>query len=163
MAKFSEGGEPIDYAGAAYLFNPTTAHYEGTNSRNPRSKAPELGLIAAVLEMVVDDIEKRWNSTNLQSLMLAVSAMRWIHDEDHPDWPYRFTSVCDILGIEPEIARKLALRGRDPDDLERRFRRMLLRPCYRHLLSGKTGRGNRTRGADRARRYRKGKIECALS
>lgn len=68
-------------------------------------KEPEYRLIVAVLEDAIDCFQKHLFARDAKARQLFEDASEWIAADDR-QWPYSFTSICDILNLNPEYIRK---------------------------------------------------------
>lgn len=72
-------------------------------SRAPAS--PETRLVAAVLENAIDCIIKNTDARRGPRFKDFTEACNWVL-EDRPDWPFAFSNVCDVLGLDPTAVRE---------------------------------------------------------
>ena len=69
----------------------------------------EKRLMIAVLKDAVECLEKYRGSRNSVGQCQYLSAIEWVQDTD-TDWPFSFTSICDLLGFDPEYLRDVLLK-----------------------------------------------------
>src|SRR5215467_7667809 len=65
---------------------------------------PETALMLAVLEDAVHAFQKFAFSNSLRGKNIFREADRWICAEDDC-WPFSFTNICDLLGLDPAWIR----------------------------------------------------------
>jgi hypothetical protein len=88
---------------------------------------PEMELVAAILEDALHCIAHNVNTRSGRRRRDFLDAYQWVW-KDQRDWPFAFTNVCDLLGLEPSAVRQFvqrlisakadhdALRGVQPED-----------------------------------------------
>jgi hypothetical protein len=69
----------------------------------------EKRLMIAVLKDAVECLEKYRGSRNSVGQCQYLSAIEWVEDTD-TDWLFSFTSICDLLGFDPEYLREVLLK-----------------------------------------------------
>lgn len=77
----------------------------------PVFTTPYRRLFAAVLEMAAHDVRHYAGTASAEGQALHAAAVRWFAS-DEEDWPCSFRSICDVLGIAPDAARRTLGNGR---------------------------------------------------
>ncbi len=71
----------------------------------------ELALMYAVLEDALRCFQVQFLSSGPQARRLAREAEEWFFNDD-PRWPFSFTNICAVLGLDPGYIRSGLLRWR---------------------------------------------------
>jgi len=88
------------------IFLPSQFHGSAGLSRQLEG---EKRLMIAVLKDAVECLEKYRGSRNSVGQCQYLSAIEWVQDTD-TDWLFSFTSICDLLGFDPEYLRDVLLK-----------------------------------------------------
>jgi hypothetical protein len=88
------------------IFLPSQFHGSAGLSRQLEG---EKRLMIAVLKDAVECLEKYRGSRNSEGQCQYLSAIEWVQDTD-TDWLFSFTSICDLLGFDPEYLRDVLLK-----------------------------------------------------
>ena len=67
--------------------------------------APEMRLIAAVLEDAVNCIVSNAGAVTRERRREFFNAYDWVWEEQS-DWPFAFVNVCDVLGLNATAVRE---------------------------------------------------------
>ena len=73
--------------------------------RRKRYAQPEKLLVLAVLKDEVVCLQKYSGSAARRSKRLFEETRQWVLMDD-PGWPFSFTNVCEILGLDPRYVRR---------------------------------------------------------
>ncbi len=76
--------------------------------RSAQFPAPEMRLVAAVLEDAVNCIVSNTQAHSRHRRQEFSKACQWIWEEGSA-WPFAFRNVCDVLGLNPTAVRERLL------------------------------------------------------
>ncbi len=68
----------------------------------------ENGLALAILQQAIDDLRNHRRASKPEFRRIYAKAYRWVTSEDR-SWLYSFTSICELLDVEPEMMRSRLL------------------------------------------------------
>lgn len=102
----SAQNEIFEFSPAPVLASPSSAVAERIRQQ------PECRLLWAVLENAVDAYMKYAFSTSRRGKRLFREAEEWIWRDD-PTWLCSFTSICNVLGVDPDYVRRGLQKWRD--------------------------------------------------
>lgn len=71
---------------------------------NPAA-SPEMHLVAAILEDAWGCVTQRATARGRRGRREFIEAYQWFCDE-RCDWPFAFTNVCELLGLNPTTVRR---------------------------------------------------------
>ena len=74
-------------------------------------RAPEMRLVAAILEDALQCISRNTGSPHGRRRREFIEACRWLFQDDHRDWPFTFNNICDLLGLNVVAVRERVLRA----------------------------------------------------
>jgi hypothetical protein len=80
------------------------------------AQAPEMRLIAAVLEDAINCYLKYYSSRTRRGKRICNEAAQWIFSRDD-DWLFGFDNICEMLKIDPDYIRRILRHITQPDDL----------------------------------------------
>ena len=75
---------------------------------------PEMQLVAAILEDALSCIAHYANIRSGRRRRDFLDAYHWVW-KDQRDWPFAFSTVCELLGLEPSAVRQFVQRLVDTD------------------------------------------------
>jgi hypothetical protein len=98
----------------ASLFEPDTvaAAQYFDNLRRKSVLEPEKRLVLAILEDAINTFQDNVTATGPKARKLFNDTESWITQADG-DWIFSFTSVCEILGLNPEYVRRGLVRWKE--------------------------------------------------
>jgi hypothetical protein len=70
------------------------------------AQAPEMRLIAAVLEDAINCYLKYYSSRTRRGKRICNEAAQWIFSRDD-DWLFGFDNICEMLKIDPDYIRRV--------------------------------------------------------
>lgn len=70
-----------------------------------RPKAPELRLLAAILQDALDCVEQHRFASDPQNRQIYFEARQWFL-ADETTWPCSFDSICQSLDLDPNAVRR---------------------------------------------------------
>jgi hypothetical protein len=73
-----------------------------------RAISPERALALAVLQEAVVDLEKYRFAKRRRQQRLFWEAYQWVASNDR-HWPFSYVNLCELIGMEPESARRQLL------------------------------------------------------
>jgi hypothetical protein len=79
------------------------------------SQAPEMRLIAAVLEDAISCYLKYYSSRTRRGKRICNEAAQWIFSRDD-DWLFGFDNICEMLKIDPDYIRRILRQITQPED-----------------------------------------------
>ena len=88
------------------IFLPSQFYGNGALSRKLEG---EKRLMIAILKDAVECLEKHRGSRSIAGKMSYQSAIEWVEDTD-TEWLYSFSSICDLLGFDPNYLREQLLK-----------------------------------------------------
>jgi len=88
------------------IFLPSQFYGNGALSRKLEG---EKRLMIAILKDAVECLEKHRSSRSSAGKMSYQSAIEWVEDTD-TEWLYSFSSICDLLGFDPNYLREQLLK-----------------------------------------------------
>jgi hypothetical protein len=96
------------------LFEPDTlaAAQYFDNLRRKAVLEPEKRLLLAILEDAINSYQDNVTATESKARKLFNDTEEWITQTDD-DWVFSFTTVCEILGLNPEYVRRGLLRWKE--------------------------------------------------
>jgi hypothetical protein len=77
--------------------------------------APEMRLIAAVLEDAIGCYLKYYSAHTRRGKRICNEAAQWIFSQED-DWLFSFDSICEMLKIDPDYIRRILRDITRPDD-----------------------------------------------
>jgi hypothetical protein len=78
------------------------------------AQAPEMRLIAAVLEDAINCYLKYYSSRTRRGKRICNEAAQWIFSRDD-DWLFGFDNICEMLKIDPDYIRRVLRQITQPD------------------------------------------------
>ena len=88
------------------IFLPSQFYGNGALSRQLEG---EKRLMIAILKDAVECLEKYRGSRSGTGKISYQSAIEWVEDTD-TEWLYSFSSICDLLGFDPNYLREQLLK-----------------------------------------------------
>ena len=88
------------------IFLPSQFYGNGALSRKLEG---EKRLMIAILKDAVECLEKYRGSRSSAGKISYQSAIEWVEDTD-TEWLYSFSSICDLLGFDPNYLREQLLK-----------------------------------------------------
>jgi hypothetical protein len=79
------------------------------------AQAPEMRLIAAVLEDAISCYLKYYSSRTRRGKRICNEAAQWIFSHED-DWLFGFENICEMLKIDPDYIRGILRRITQPDN-----------------------------------------------
>jgi hypothetical protein len=78
------------------------------------AQAPEMRLIAAVLEDAINCYLKYYSSRTRRGKRICNEAAQWIFSRED-DWLFGFDNICEMLKIDPDYIRRILRQITQPD------------------------------------------------
>ncbi|MFN8627922.1 MAG: hypothetical protein U0587_18350 [Candidatus Binatia bacterium] len=91
--------------GVMNLCEPTTVLPSQYGDSATHHGRPEMQLVAAILDDALHCIALYANTRSGRRRRDFLDAYHWVC-KDQRDWPFAFSSVCDLLGLEPSAVRQ---------------------------------------------------------
>lgn len=93
------------------LWEPTTILPQQFAPVSFHRRAPEMQLVAAILEDALQCISRNVGTPRGRRRRDFTEACRWLFQDDHRDWPFAFNNICDLLGLNIVAVRERVERA----------------------------------------------------